>query len=221
MRSAPWLPRLIPARAGNTSARVQPVLPDPAHPRSRGEHRTCVQSEQYVTGSSPLARGTRTLPVAVHQPFRLIPARAGNTAVKVSRWKKTAAHPRSRGEHSAREDVLHTVHGSSPLARGTHRQGTVLSFAMRLIPARAGNTSPRGARPSALPAHPRSRGEHMQTFRYRFQVCGSSPLARGTRGFRSTWGCCFRLIPARAGNTVTSVVARMVRQAHPRSRGEH
>ena len=50
--------RLIPARAGN----IPPygLLPhlDPAHPRSRGEHRDILDTALNLAGSSPLARGT-------------------------------------------------------------------------------------------------------------------------------------------------------------------
>ena len=51
--------------------------------------------------------------------------------------------------------------------------------------------------------------------------CGSSPLARGTRG---RWRClptCQRLIPARAGNTYAHDAHGIPKPAHPRSRGEH
>ena len=50
---------------------------------------------------------------------RLIPARAGNTRPFTAAAVITAAHPRSRGEHSLDlSDDMGKV-GSSPLARGT------------------------------------------------------------------------------------------------------
>ena len=50
---------------------------------------------------------------------------------------------------------------------------------------------------------------------------GSSPLARGTRVRRTReFGVC-GLIPARAGNTPSSLMVWVVSGAHPRSRGEH
>ena len=51
--------RLIPARAGNTGATGRATTPQPAHPRSRGEHSPRVRSRYLGCGSSPLARGTR------------------------------------------------------------------------------------------------------------------------------------------------------------------
>ena len=70
-------------------------------------------------------------------------------------------------------------------------------------------------------AHPRSRGEH-QTQGQRGNCCeGSSPLARGTLASNSCAICRFGLIPARAGNTNSSVSSETRQWAHPRSRGEH
>ena len=70
-------------------------------------------------------------------------------------------------------------------------------------------------------AHPRSRGEHDLRDEARGWCRGSSPLARGTP--RPAWlhlrsrG----LIPARAGNTSSTLRVCYAATAHPRSRGEH
>lgn len=53
--------RLIPARAGNTIARVPVGSIFTAHPRSRGEHISEDLSYYPLAGSSPLARGTLRL----------------------------------------------------------------------------------------------------------------------------------------------------------------
>ena len=50
---------------------------------------------------------------------------------------------------------------------------------------------------------------------------GSSPLARGTRGYRVEAQLRDGLIPARAGNTMTAAAGLLALGAHPRSRGEH
>ena len=133
--------RLIPARAGNTMTAVTSASADAAHPRSRGEHTQPPIRSSLLSGSSPLARGTQTLPRQTVPPSRLIPARAGNTPLRVVTNEGNSAHPRSRGEH-----LLESVHllrrlGSSPLARGTLRKTTDTEALGRLIPARAGNTA--------------------------------------------------------------------------------
>ena len=70
-------------------------------------------------------------------------------------------------------------------------------------------------------AHPRSRGEHKLHQHHRRRILGSSPLARGTLIKLDISQVTVRLIPARAGNTLSSTGKSLRRPAHPRSRGEH
>ena len=69
--------------------------------------------------------------------------------------------------------------------------------------------------------HPRSRGEHSRAIQAGCSSCGSSPLARGTRGSGSTRCHRGRFIPARAGNTYDPHGSASLSAVHPRSRGEH
>ena len=80
-----------------------------------------------MLGSSPLARGTPAPTPVWYVCSRLIPARAGNTSSLNGACALPTAHPRSRGEHSLRENHAAIVPGSSPLARGT--PGVVHLFA--------------------------------------------------------------------------------------------
>ena len=132
--------RLIPARAGNTEARNSSGESGSAHPRSRGEHRRMWLAAVWLSGSSPLARGTRTKTHIRAHTRRLIPARAGNTEVRRKGRVVFAAHPRSRGEHNRTVLSRPAKSGSSPLARGTQNQNGRHRKHERLIPARAGNT---------------------------------------------------------------------------------
>ena len=152
---------------------------------------------------------------------RLIPARAGNTRNLPPRAGSTAAHPRSRGEHVRRCPGFGRGRGSSPLARGTQDSDAWIRGAIRLIPARAGNTVRGTGSIWGLAAHPRSRGEHA---RDRVEIegsLGSSPLARGTHRVARRAITVGRLIPARAGNTDRTALRAAYMAAHPRSRGEH
>ena len=155
------------------------------------------------------------------RPIRLIPARAGKTDITASTAGWRAAHPRSRGENLpvAGEDSLDD--GSSPLARGKRRPHGRNRHEGRLIPARAGKTSPGPAviRPGG--AHPRSRGENDVGDGVHCLVSGSSPLARGKRPRRPGGLPRTRLIPARAGKTRIRSSPRSLSAAHPRSRGEN
>ena len=76
--------RLIPARAGNTDVEPTCTCAPKAHPRSRGEHTAAKIKYNPMTGSSPLARGTPRFVLRVGASFRLIPARAGNTATFIA-----------------------------------------------------------------------------------------------------------------------------------------
>ena len=172
-------------------------------------------------GSSPLARGT-----LIQTPQRkiragLIPARAGNTRPATVGRGRGRAHPRSRGEHLEKLVLDDPEWGSSPLARGTLRAAIDFLASNGLIPARAGNTAPLFMNAAATWAHPRSRGEHMESPASTHAGLGSSPLARGTPYGSSLTPGLHGLIPARAGNTVESGKKGAGNRAHPRSRGEH
>ena len=91
--------RLIPARAGNTTGLLPFLLPEQAHPRSRGEHTQEPIFSSRLNGSSPLARGTPEESLLDRGVLRLIPARAGNTYMYEGNVFLMSAHPRSRGEH--------------------------------------------------------------------------------------------------------------------------
>ena len=73
--------RIIPARAGFTRSAPEssPRLRD--HPRSRGVYTVTARPESNFLGSSPLARGLHILHGARISATRIIPARAGFTAV--------------------------------------------------------------------------------------------------------------------------------------------
>ena len=156
---------------------------------------------EWGNGSSPLARGTLRDSHEEHRRRGLIPARAGNTPSSRTTRSRSWAHPRSRGEHLKRFAGPVPLRGSSPLARGTRLTCTPTSKSTRLIPARAGNTSPVDGKSCPAWAHPRSRGEHGAACDGKALVAGSSPLARGTRRPLCRKDYRKGLIPARAGNT--------------------
>ena len=172
---------LIPARAGNTPAPRYAARPIWAHPRSRGEHVVFMVSHSPAAGSSPLARGTRSVPGVGGEVVGLIPARAGNTYPGGATGRTRRAHPRSRGEHAFQPALTACAMGSSPLARGTLHRQKIPRPMDGLIP--------------------RSRGEHTPASLAHSRGSGSSPLARGTLGFVLDEVAVLGLIPARAGNT--------------------
>ena len=213
--------RLTPARAGNTSRKVNPACTAAAHPRSRGEHFGSHYVARNDLGSPPLARGTPQASSATPLILRLTPARAGNTCTLWLHRNAIAAHPRSRGEHRYLPPFTPFILGSPPLARGTLLVVIGLIIGGRLTPARAGNTHERTACMAEHSAHPRSRGEHKTPGCTAAPSTGSPPLARGTLVPAQHCQVRRRLTPARAGNTGMSAPALCASSAHPRSRGEH
>ena len=113
------------------------------------------------------------------------------------------------------------VTGSSPLARGTHDGTATLLSWTRFIPAGAGNTGQQPGNRRGRAVHPRWRGEHNSHTLPVAKLCGSSPLARGTRLQKRLPVLSHRFIPAGAGNTAAPSSAWISVTVHPRWRGEH
>ena len=117
--SADWR-RFIPAGAGNT----------------RGSKSLTTR----IAGSSPQARGTPPAYSCVGRFRRFIPAGAGNTYRLTGVHDFHTVHPRRRGEHHLSSPLPGSLIGSSPQARGTHRDSSRRPGQERFIPAGAGNT---------------------------------------------------------------------------------
>ena len=111
------------------------------------------------------------------------------------------------------------VIGSSPLARGLPERPEDDAYRRRIIPARAGFTTPRRRLTSMMRDHPRSRGVYFCLRRRVAHVTGSSPLARGLPDKRRTSLATVGIIPARAGFTMCSGSPFAIIADHPRSRG--
>ena len=196
--------RLIPAHAGKTRGTGHYRPAPAAHPRSRGENFTDLIPALPRVGSSPLTRGKRCSGGSAAGSPGLIPAHAGKTWSGRTQYEKDAAHPRSRGENLVGEVVFFDGVGSSPLTRGKRLGMARRGGRIRLIPAHAGKTGPRGPSMRAAWAHPRSRGENTRCTPSSVTASGSSPLTRGKRHFQALNNLLLRLIPAHAGKTPQS-----------------
>ncbi len=190
---------IIPARAGFTRLRTLSTGSARDHPRSRGVYFTAVPSQPGRCGSSPLARGLRYYKRTGAQERRIIPARAGFTLAWDSQALNLWDHPRSRGVYRPGTTPPTGDSGSSPLARGLHREDALTAGRARIIPARAGFTGPRSPPYGTGSDHPRSRGVYASSA----AICS-----------RARW-----IIPARAGFTSIRVINGPREGDHPRSRG--
>ena len=92
-------------------------------------------------GSSPLARGLLSRGNFDFLAVRIIPARAGFTAVEDVDGVIPADHPRSRGVYAQMACAWPLPGGSSPLARGLHVPRVERGVRPGIIPARAGFTT--------------------------------------------------------------------------------
>ena len=190
---------IIPARAGFTG----PALAD--RPTGRG--------------SSPLARGLLFSSRFSWVGRRIIPARAGFTSALSVVSVIGSDHPRSRGVYAPYGAYGWGDEGSSPLARGLLGDDRSCDPHVRIIPARAGFTTPAPLGTPMVVDHPRSRGVYVNYGLVDGAGRGSSPLARGLPVHGPAVGVPGGIIPARAGFTTTSRCATGLSSDHPRSRG--
>ena len=149
-------------------------------------------------------RGTRTPASRESVQNGIIPAYAGNTSLSGNLEDFGGDHPRVCGEHLATTGVQGLQTGSSPRMRGTRRRSGRDCRRCRIIPAYAGNTLGRLSFLLASRDHPRVCGEHLTTA-YEFTIArGSSPRMRGTRTYAAPLSDSTGIIPAYAGNTISS-----------------
>ena len=113
------------------------------------------------------------------------------------------------------------ANGSSPRSRGTSPGGTWAYTERRFIPALAGNMGAGYGSPTAVPVHPRARGEHRHVLYATIEEDGSSPRSRGTFPGFAKPQTEHRFIPALAGNIRRTHYPVLYPPVHPRARGEH
>ena len=128
-------------------------------------------------------------------------------------------HPRSRGVYEPALSGATGRAGSSPLARGLPEGQAFLGKALGIIPARAGFTDFFGGPEHHRQDHPRSRGVYKVIVGSLHLIQGSSPLARGLLNESGELVLARRIIPARAGFTITARIPERLSADHPRSRG--
>ena len=116
---------------------------------------------------------------------------------------------------------LISVSGSSPRVRGTLVSDTKVKRVVGIIPACAGNTSQLSTYAMSTWDHPRVCGEHAIASVYDESIPGSSPRVRGTLCRPSRYRPDPGIIPACAGNTLSSRTWRRRTRDHPRVCGEH
>ena len=193
--------RIIPARAGQTSACPRMRTASTDHPRACGANYLGRPDGRRDYGSSPRVRGKREPLDQQRVDGRIIPARAGQTAgYSLAVWVESD-HPRACGANFVVNPDLEHLYGSSPRVRGKRRVLTTGLHAARIIPARAGQTRYPPACNTVNTDHPRACGANPDKYKAQALQYGSSPRVRGKHGQRADRRHPQRIIPARAGQT--------------------
>ena len=193
--------RLIPACAGKTGVSGGHWHNFWAHPRMRGENGRGGDGFAIIHGSSPHARGKRSIPSLGLTIYGLIPACAGKTICGYGARPAWSAHPRMRGENMGGNRRYTPSNGSSPHARGK------LSPPVGISPPGGSSPHARGKLGACccacsscglIPACAGKTGESETSSQRYF---GSSPHARGKLNCGTVLRAWHRLIPACAGKT--------------------
>ena len=130
-------------------------------------------------GSSPRVRGKQSVIYRRISHRRIIPARAGQTANQIATNAAATDHPRACGANQLILMLDVWQNGSSPRVRGKHDDLTSTNTKIRIIPARAGQTSLRLIRLVARTDHPRACGANAYAIYFVGDRVGSSPRVRG------------------------------------------
>ena len=133
--------------------------------------------------------------------LRIIPAHAGQTTWRYLAVLGGTDHPRACGANAPTMLSNTPSTGSSPRMRGKQRQPQPKPCSIRIIPAHAGQTSPRWLAPSFRTDHPRACGANGLRQAGADLKDGSSPRMRGKRYPLRRRRSSGRIIPAHAGQT--------------------
>ena len=152
--------RFIPTRVGNTSQTSPRTLVGTVHPHACGEHKHHISPDSWQHGSSPRVWGTPTIYAREFNRLRFIPTRVGNTADSPTNIAAQTVHPHACGEHTSRNLICVSFHGSSPRVWGTHIETLSRARKNRFIPTRVGNTGLEKALSVFKAVHPHACGEH-------------------------------------------------------------
>ena len=155
-------PGIIPAGAGAglTGYYACRRLRSWDHPRGCGAHAHWRFTTDHREGSSPRVRGSPCWDIPLIEQVGIIPAGAGLTSCRNSRYSSPRDHPRGCGAHHRWNSQTCRLEGSSPRVRGSlcHKYGIPQEDG--IIPAGAGLTSRMLCKNTFCRDHPRGCGAH-------------------------------------------------------------
>ena len=210
---------LIPAGAGQMLHLWLSRVGEWAHPRRCGADSYPTRHLHNKWGSSPQVRGRLMFRLRLLLLIRLIPAGAGQIAMRGLLRSCSAAHPRRCGADSTVSTRSRTRSGSSPQVRGRLGFCSSCLLQIRLIPAGAGQIEVAMAQSMGKSAHPRRCGADQVLLPVGGGAGGSSPQVRGRLIICDARKSSTRLIPAGAGQITQGIPIRASETAHPRRCG--
>ena len=112
-------------------------------------------------GSPPRVRGKPCAGFVWVSPSGITPACAGKTVIKICPEARGEDHPRVCGENRRDAPLKSIKSGSPPRVRGKQKGAERVKVTVRITPACAGKTRPRGAYVPGRRDHPRVCGENV------------------------------------------------------------
>ena len=174
--------RIIPAHAGQTHQDAENHVLPADHPRACGANDVNKRFMGNGPGSSPRMRGKHREEAGYRDKDRIIPAHAGQTRVRWSKYDQRPDHPRACGANKSAFGAQLSALGSSPRMRGKRLRGARAVWRSRIIPAHAGQTSGKATSATSAPDHPRACGANYCSHSRGRWKNGSSPRMRGKLG---------------------------------------
>ena len=213
-------PRITPAYAGKSAAKVGGWLASKDHPRVCGEKYCCTAIASRRSGSPPRMRGKGARICKDLERMGITPACAGKSSCRFSRMCSNRDHPRVCGEKWQFRAATATSLGSPPRVRGKAKYLGTRRPGPRITPACAGKRLNQTFSPSRYGDHPRVCGEKRANQMSKVYSRGSPPRVRGKgeKLHRTEPGR--RITPACAGKSPSCVALLLPVRDHPRVCGE-
>ena len=191
------------------------------HPRRCGENPTIPKYHNDKKGSPPQVRGKHGNGFGQDGWWRITPAGAGKTYIKISFLSVLQDHPRRCGENSMLCCSWSWVWGSPPQVRGKRSCQKPNQVPTRITPAGAGKTLRKACKSVTHKDHPRRCGENANCQTHMTTSAGSPPQVRGKPVTAGAASKSRGITPAGAGKTDASLTTANVLRDHPRRCGEN
>ena len=211
-----WIPRSIPACAGEPAWTSASLTAWTVYPRVCGGTRGGLVRAVWTWGLSPRVRGNRLCELRSCICVRSIPACAGEPTTRIVSFRDKQVYPRVCGGTRLGPEYTDSITGLSPRVRGNRPRTNMTRIRPRSIPACAGEPLPEYDHHSNQPVYPRVCGGTETTCRTLPAAVGLSPRVRGNPEADDEYTVWGRSIPACAGEPLGSMPFDILHTVYPR-----